>query len=86
MGAKGVNTLVFRPISYLGSREAVKPVVAGTAKTIRNATDFVLTKALAPAIVSTFSGKVVRQLPKFEDWRLYSVTNTSKRKKELLNV
>ncbi len=81
LGAKGVNTAVFRPISYLGSREAVKPVVAGTAKTIRNATDFVLTKALAPAIVSTFSGKVVRQLPKFEDWRLYSVTNPAKEKR-----
>jgi len=81
LGAKGVNTLVFRPISYLGSREAVKPVVAGTAKTIRNATDFVLTKALAPAIVSTFSGKIVKQLPKFEDWRLYSVTNPAREKR-----
>ena len=81
LGAKGINTAVFRPISYLGSREAVKPIVAGTAKTIRNATDFVLTKAIAPAIVSTFSGKVVRQLPKFEDWRLYSVTNPAKEKR-----
>lgn len=81
LGAKGINTAVFRPISYLGSREAVKPVVAGTAKTIRNATDFVLTKALAPAIVSTFSGKIVKQLPKFEDWRLYSVTNPAKEKR-----
>lgn len=81
LGTKGVNSLVFRPISYLGSREAVKPVVAGTAKTIRNATDFVLTKALAPAIVSAFSGKVVRQLPKFEDWRLYSVTNPAREKR-----
>ena len=78
LGAKGVNTAVFRPISYLGSREAVKPVVAGSAKLVRNATDFVLTKAIAPTLVSTFSGKIVRQLPKFEDWRLYSVTNPNR--------
>ena len=78
LGAKGINNAVFRPITYLGSREAVKPVVTGTAKGIRNATDFVLTKAIAPTIVSAFSGKIVKQLPPFEQWRLYSVTNPNR--------
>ena len=73
LGAKGINTTVFRPISYIGSREAVAPVVKRTAKGIRTATDFTLTKFLAPSIVSAFSGKIVRQLPKFEDWRLRSI-------------
>ena len=68
-GAKGVNTAV-EPVSYLASRPAVEPVVGG--ELIRNTSDFALTKALAPAIVSAFSGKnmfkKVNQLPPFEKW------------------
>jgi hypothetical protein len=75
LGAKGINNAVFRPISYIASRESVAPVVAGTAKVIRNATDFTLTKAIAPAIVSTFSGKLVRQLPPFDQWRLKDIAS-----------
>jgi len=75
VGAKGVDNAVFKPISYLASREAVKPVVQNTAKLIRGATNYTLTKAIAPAIVSAFSGKVVKQLPKFEDWRLLSTSS-----------
>jgi hypothetical protein len=81
LGFKGVDNAVFRPISYLGSRPLVEPVVAGSAKLVRNASNFVLTKALAPAIVSTFSGKVVRQLPPFEKWRLQSITSPIKEKR-----
>ena len=81
-GAKGINTAVFRPVSYLASRPAVEPVVSGAAKLIRNTTDFALTKALAPAIVSTFSGKnmfkKINQLPPFEKWRLSSITSPNK--------
>jgi hypothetical protein len=81
-GAKGVNTAVFRPVSYLASRPLVEPVVGGAARLIRNTTDFALTKALAPAIVSTFSGKnmfkKINQLPPFEKWRLSSVTSPNK--------
>jgi hypothetical protein len=73
IGAKGVDNVVFKPISYLASRDAVAPVVRKTAKGIRTATDYTLTKFLAPSIVSAFSGKIVRQLPKFEDWRLRSI-------------
>jgi hypothetical protein len=83
LGTKAVNTAVFRPITYLGSREAVAPAVKGTSKFVRNATNFALTKFLAPTIVSAFSGKIVKQLPKFEDWRLYSVTNPAREKRVL---
>jgi hypothetical protein len=75
LGAKGINNAVFRPISYIASRDSVAPVVAGTAKLIRNATNFTLTKAIAPAIVSTFSGKIVRQLPPFDQWRLRDIAS-----------
>jgi hypothetical protein len=75
LGAKGINNTVFRPISYIASRDSVAPVVSGGAKVIRNATNFTLTKAIAPAIVSTFSGKLVRQLPPFEQWRLKDIAS-----------
>jgi hypothetical protein len=75
LGAKGINNTVFRPISYIASRDSVAPVVSNAAKLIRNATNFTLTKAIAPAIVSTFSGKIVRQLPPFEKWRLKDIAS-----------
>jgi len=75
---KTADFFTIKPISYLGSRPAVEPIVAGAAKLTRNASDFILTKALAPAIVSTFSGKIVKQLPPFNKWRLQSVTSPFK--------
>ena len=78
VGLGAADIAVFKPISYLGSRPAVEPIVAGAAKLTRNASDFILTKALAPAIVSTFSGKIVKQLPPFNKWRLESVTSPFK--------
>ena len=83
LGAKGINTAVFRPISYLGSREVVAPVVKRTAKGIRTATDFTLTRLLAPSIVSAFSGKIVKQLPPFEQWRLRSLESPIKEERVL---
>ena len=78
IGAKGVDNAVFRPISYIASRDAVAPVVKNTSKAVRNATNFTLTKILAPSIVSAFSGKFVRQLPPFEQWRLRSLESPIK--------
>ena len=78
IGAKGVDNVVFRPISYIASRDAVAPVVKNTSKAVRNATNFTLTKVLAPSIVSAFSGKFVRQLPPFEQWRLRSLESPIK--------
>ena len=78
IGAKAVDNAVFRPISYIASRDAVAPVVKNTSKAVRNATNFTLTKILAPSIVSAFSGKFVRQLPPFEQWRLRSLESPIK--------
>ena len=79
LGLKTADVALFKPISYLGSRPAVAPVVTRAAKGARIASDFILTKALAPAIVSTFGVKnmfkKVNQLPPFEKWRLQSVTS-----------
>ena len=62
-------------------------MVGGAARLIRNTSDFALTKALAPAIVSAFSGKnmfkKVNQLPPFEKWRLSSITSPDKSERVL---
>jgi len=87
IGTKAIDNAVFKPISYVLSREAVKPVVSGTSKAVRGMTNWTLTKAIAPTIASGLSGfrrdpvtgkrvwKIVKQLPPFEKWRLGSVTS-----------
>ena len=80
LGAKTVDTAVFKPILYLGSTKVGGAVVSGTAKTINNASKFVLTKG-AKIVASgldkdlLFKGKLIQQLPPFEKWRLGSVTS-----------
>ena len=87
IGTRAVDNMVFKPVSYVLSREAVKPVVSGTSKAVRGMTNWTLTKAVAPTIASGLSGfrkdpvtgkrvwKWVNQLPPFEKWRLGSVTS-----------
>ena len=80
LGAKAVDAAVFKPILYLGGTKLGGAVVSGTAKTVSGASKFVLSKA-AKGLASTldkdliYKGKIVRQLPPFEKWRLGSVTS-----------
>ena len=83
LGTKAVNQTVFRPAEYLLSRPLVSPIVTGAAKKVRQATDFTLTKALAPSIVSAFSRTKFQQLPPFEQWRLFSVSSPNVRERTI---
>jgi len=80
LGAKAVDTAVFKPILYLGGTKLGGAVVSGTAKSVSGASKFVLSKA-AKLVASTldkdliYKGKLVGQLPPFEKWRLGSVTS-----------
>jgi len=80
LGAKTVDTVVFKPILYLGGTKLGGAVVSGTAKSVSGASKFVLSKA-AKLVASTldknliYKGKLVGQLPPFEKWRLGSVTS-----------
>jgi hypothetical protein len=80
LGAKAVDTAVFKPILYLGGTKAGGVVVGSTAKAITGASKFVLSKAAKIAASALdkdliYKGKLIQQLPPFEKWRLGSVTS-----------
>ena len=80
IGAKGIDYALFKPVSYVLSRDAAAPAVKATSNAIRNATDWTLTKLLAPTIKGHFKNR--KQFPKFEEWRLGSATSPSVMKRD----
>jgi len=73
IGARGVDWAIFKPPAYLLSREWTKPAVTKTSKVLRGATDWTLTKLLAPTIKGHFKNR--KDFPPFEQWRLGSATS-----------
>ena len=72
-GFKGINNLTIRPASYLLSKDPL--VVPRVAKAISGSTDFALRRIISPMLI----GKApFRQLPPFEQWRMFSVTSPNK--------
>ena len=64
LGLKAVDKTIVSPLTYLGS----KAIPAPAGKAIRNASAFVVNKALAPIRLGTGA----KQLPKFQEWKLFS--------------
>ncbi len=84
-GAKAVNNLTWRPISYILSRsDTVMPAIA---KLIQDTSKFTAMKILAPLYASRGQfGKGYFQLPPFHEWRLGDVNRrglTQQRLKKL---
>ena len=77
IGVKGIGK-VYDASVYILNAKAIQPGVEATAKTFGALPDWLLTKAIGPTVVSAFSGKVVRQLPPFEQWRLFSKVSPTK--------
>ena len=77
IGAKAVDTAVFRPIVYLGSTKLAKPVVANASRAIEGVSKYALANT-SRLIASGLGGKFIKQLPDFKEWRLYSVTSPNK--------
>ena len=65
----GVDTLVVRPVTYLAANV---PGSATAGKAIRNASSFVIDKALSPLKVGTGA----KQLPSFDKWRMFSTKSS----------
>ena len=78
LGAKGVNATVIKPVQLLLGNKVVAPLTKEVADGLQNASKFTVSKVVAPLLVSGMSGKIVRQLPPFEKWRLQSVTSPNK--------
>ena len=80
LGAKAIDTAVFKPILYLGGTKIGGAAVSGASKAISGASKFVLSKAAKIAASALdkdliYKGRLVGQLPPFEKWRLGSVTS-----------
>ncbi len=78
LGAKGVNATVIKPVQLLLGNKIVAPLTKEVADGLQKASKFTVSKLVAPMLVSGMSGKIVRQLPPFEKWRLQSVTSPNK--------
>ena len=64
LGLKAVDKAVVTPLSIIGSKAIPTPVGKG----LRNASSYVVNKALAPLKIGTGA----KQLPEFSQWRLFS--------------
>ena len=78
LGAKGINTVVVKPVELLLGNKLVAPLTKAGSETLQKAGKFTVSKVVAPLLVSGMSGKVVRQLPPFDKWRLQSVTSPNR--------
>ena len=65
---KGVDTLAVRPVTYLLSRI---PGSTAAGKGIRDASSFVIDKTLSTVL----TGNPKKQLPAFQNWRMFSTTS-----------
>ena len=87
-GAKAVNNLTLRPISYVLSKD--KWVLPKVAKGIMGTSKFTAMKVLAPLYANRFNiGKGYFQLPPFHEWRLGDVLrrgDAQRRLKKLDNI
>jgi hypothetical protein len=78
LGAKGVNATVIKPVQLLLGNKVVAPLTREVTDGLQKASKFTVSKLVAPMLVSGMSGKIVRQLPPFEKWRLQSVTSPNR--------
>ena len=85
VGAKAIDNAVFKPIIYLGSTKVAKPIVSNASKAISGTSKFVLSTA-AKGYVSARSGKLVKQLPPFEEWRLFSTASPVKEERAIKSL
>ena len=85
VGAKAIDNAVFKPIIYLGSTRVAKPIVSNASKAITGTSKFVLSTA-AKGYVSARSGRLVKQLPPFEEWRLFSTASPVKEQRAIKSL
>jgi len=89
IGSKAIDNAVVKPIVYLGSTKLAKPVVVNASKTIQGASKLILSNT-ARLLASGMGGRVrkgedilIKQLPDFKDWRLFSTTSPVRQERGL---
>ena len=86
LGAKTINATVVKPVELLLGNKLTAPLTKAGSETLQKAGKFTVSKVVAPLLVSGMSGKIVRQLPPFEQWRLQSVTSPNKVKRNIKRI
>ena len=86
LGAKTINATVVKPVELLLGNRLTAPLTKAGSETLQKAGKFTVSKVVAPLLVSGMSGKIVRQLPPFEQWRLQSVTSPNKVKRNIKRI
>jgi len=76
---RGIDTLAIRPVTYLAANI---PGSATAGKALRNASSYVVDKALSTAITLN----PTKQLPAFEKWRLFSVQSKDPLQRKLKKI
>ena len=76
---KGIDTLAIRPATYLAANI---PGSAAAGKALRNASSYVIDKALSTAITLN----PTKQLPAFEKWRMFSVQSSDPLQRRLKKI
>ena len=76
---RGIDTLAIRPVTYLAANI---PGSATAGKALRNASSYVVDKALSTAITLN----PTKQLPAFEKWRLFSVQSKDPLQRRLKKI
>jgi len=78
LGLKAVDTAVVTPLSFFASRAIPTPV----ANALKNSSNFVIDKAVGTLKVGTGA----KQMPKFEDWRLFSIKSSDPLERRLKSL
>ena len=76
---RGIDFLAVRPATYLAANI---PGSATAGKTLRNASSYVIDKALSTAVTLN----PTKQLPAFEKWRLFSVQSKDPLQRKLKKI
>jgi len=76
---RGIDTLAVRPVTYLAANI---PGSTAAGKVLRNASSYVVDKALSTAITLN----PTKQLPAFEKWRLFSVQSKDPLQRRLKKI
>ena len=82
LGLRAADKVVVQPSAYLLSKD--KWVIPRVSKALHNSTSYGLQKIISPLLIGRLpTKKLIKQLPDFEQWRMFSVNSADPLKKDL---
>ena len=82
LGLRAADKVVVQPSAYLLSKD--KWVIPKLSKALHKSTSYGLQKIVSPLLIGRLpTKKLIKQLPDFKDWRMFSVNSADPLKKDL---